>query len=76
MATNTQQARKVLKISNLKIRNWLHICNWMYAKKTEAGRGRRWQEGEERRMGKEQRDRHLSLLLGRAMYRRGDFELA
>ena len=41
----------------------------------EAGRRRRWQEGEERRMGKEQRAHHLSLMLGRAMYRRGDLEL-
>ena len=42
----------------------------------EVGRRRRWQEGEERRMGKEQRAHHLSLLLGRAVYRRGDLELA
>ena len=42
----------------------------------EVGRRRRWQEGEERRMGKEQRAHHLSLLLGRAVYRHGDLELA
>ena len=42
----------------------------------EVGRRRRWQEGEERRMGKEQRAHHLSLLLGRAVYRRRDLELA
>ena len=40
----------------------------------EANRRRRWQEVEERRMGKEQRAHHLSLLLGRALYRRGDLE--
>ena len=41
----------------------------------EANRRRRWQEAEERRMGKEQRAHHLSLLLGHALYRRGHLEL-
>ena len=40
----------------------------------EANRRRMWLEVEERRMGKEQRAHHLSLQLGRALYRRGDLE--
>ena len=66
-------------VKNIKFKNFIIGCIFAIGcmqKKTEAGRRRRWQEGEERRMGKEQRDHHLSLLLGRAMYRRGDFELA
>ena len=42
----------------------------------EANRRRRWQEAEERRMGKEQRPHHLSLMLGHALYRRGHLELS
>ena len=41
----------------------------------EAAVRRRWQEGEERRMAKEQRAHHLSLQLGRSVYRRGPLEL-
>ena len=50
-------------------------CKFFWRGAAEANRRRRWQEAEERRMGKEQRAHHLSLLLGHALYRRGHLEL-
>ena len=41
----------------------------------DAGRRRRLQEGEERRMAREQRAHHLSLQLGHSVLRRGQFYL-
>ena len=77
MAILTGQVRRTLslEVARAQARLLLDRVQVLGMGAGEAAVRRRWQEGEERRMAKEQRAHHLSLQLGRSVYRRGPLEL-